>query len=400
MSFQKKIINDPVYGFISIPNALAFEIIEHPFFQRLRNIKQLGLSNYVYPGANHTRFSHALGAMHLMMEAIKELRSKEILISKEEEEAAIAGILLHDVGHGPFSHCLEGVLLQNIHHEEVSLQMMQSLNEKFNGQLNLAIEIFTGKYPRKFLHQLVSSQLDVDRLDYLTRDSFFSGVAEGVISYDRIIKMLNVKNEELVVEEKGIYSIEKFLTSRRLMYWQVYLHKTVIAAEQLLVKIFQRARELHTASQLSFKTPLLEFFLSEKNKTEPWIDVFAQLNDAEVLTNVNYWQHEKDACIANLSRMLVNRNLYKIHLSNEKISTVEIENKRKDFLIKNIVAPELSHYFVFEDVISNYAYRLDVGQINILMKNGEVVDVLKHLNHLNIPIFTEAIIKHYICYTV
>ena len=286
MPFQKKIINDPVYGFINIPNALAFEIIEHPFFQRLRNIKQLGLSNYVYPGANHTRFHHALGAMHLMMEAIKELRSKEISISKEEEEAAIAAILLHDIGHGPFSHCLEGVLLQNIHHEEVSLQMMQSLNEKFNGQLNLAIEIFTGKYPRKFLHQLV-------------------------------------------VEEKGIYSIEKFLTSRRLMYWQVYLHKTVIAAEQLLVKIFQRARELHTASQLSFKTPLLEFFLSEKNKTEPWIDVFAQLNDAEVLTNVNYWQHEKDACIANLSRMLVNRNLYKIHLSNEKISTVEIENKRK-----------------------------------------------------------------------
>ncbi|MEY2830480.1 MAG: hypothetical protein RIQ33_2338 [Bacteroidota bacterium] len=401
MPFTNKIINDPVYGFITIPNSLAFEIIEHPFFQRLRNIKQLGLSNYVYPGANHTRFHHAMGAMHLMMEVIDVLRNKNIEISNEEAEAAIAAILLHDIGHGPFSHCMEGVLLQNIHHEEVSLMMMQQLNMEWNGQLNLAIDIFTNKYSRKFLHQLVSSQLDVDRMDYLTRDSFYSGVAEGVISYDRIIKMLDVQNDELVVEEKGIYSIEKFLTSRRLMYWQVYLHKTVIAAEQLLVKIFERARELNQQQKLSFKTPDLEYFLNERNKTDiNWISKFAALTDAEVFTNITYWQHEEDATLQLLSKMLLQRNLYKIELSNEKFAATKIEKLTSAFLKSHSIEATQSKYFVFEDSISNYAYSLNEGQIKIALKTGKVVDVLQLLTHLNIPIFTEAIKKHYVCYTI
>jgi HD superfamily phosphohydrolase len=401
MPFQAKIINDPVYGFITIPNQLAFDIIEHPYFQRLRNIKQLGLSNYVYPGANHTRFHHAMGAMHLMAEVIDVLQNKKIEISIEEAEAAIAAILLHDIGHGPFSHCMEGILLQNIHHEEVSLLMMKELNLVMNGRLNMAIDIFTNNYHRKFLHQLVSSQLDVDRMDYLTRDSFYSGVAEGVISYDRIIKMLDVRNDELVVEEKGIYSIEKFLTSRRLMYWQVYLHKTVIAAEQLLVKIFERARELNHQQKLNFKTPALEFFLNEKNKTDSnWINIFASLTDAELLTNITYWQHETDVTLQLLSKMLLQRNLYKIELSNEAFDEEKIEKLRTTFLQTHAIDAAQSKYFVFEDSISNYAYSLSEGQIKIALKSGEVVDVLQLLTHLNIPIFTEAIKKHYVCYTI
>jgi HD superfamily phosphohydrolase len=400
MTFQKKIINDPVYGFITIPNDLAFQIVDHPYFQRLRNIKQLGLSNYVYPGANHTRFHHALGAMHLMMETIDVLRNKNISISNDEAEAAIAAILLHDIGHGPFSHCLEGVLMLDKHHEDVSLKIMHELNEQLNGKLDLAISIFTNNYQRKFFHQLVSSQLDVDRLDYLTRDSFFSGVAEGVISYDRIIKMLNVENDELVVEEKGIYSIEKFLTSRRLMYWQVYLHKTVIAVEQLLIKIIQRARELNIKNQLQFKTPGLAFFLNNEIDEQKWLNAFLLLNDAEILTNVNYWQNESDECISLLSKMLMNRNVYKIIISNEKIDADELQKHTTSFLEKYNLSKEVSHYFVFEDKISNYAYSIDKGQIHIKMKSGEVVDVLKLLTHLNIPVFTEAISKYYLCYTI
>jgi HD superfamily phosphohydrolase len=302
---KKKIINDPVYGFISIPTELIYDLIEHPYFQRLRHIKQLGMTHLVYPGALHTRFHHALGAMHLMKMAIETLRSKDHVITNEEEEALTIAILLHDVGHGPFSHALEHTIVDGISHEDISILLMNKLNIEFKGQLTTAISIFNDTYPKKFLHELVSSQLDMDRLDYLNRDSFFTGVSEGVISSDRIIKMLNVKDDHITIEEKGIYSVEKFLIARRLMYWQVYLHKTVIAAEQMLVKILERSRALTLSGQDLFATPALKHFLTNKLSTEAFteddhLEIFTRLDDTDIMSAVKVWALHSDPVLSKL----------------------------------------------------------------------------------------------------
>jgi HD superfamily phosphohydrolase len=400
-SFKSKIINDPVYGFITIPSLIIFNLVQHPYFQRLRNIKQLGLSNLVYPGANHTRFHHALGAMHLVGEAIAVLRQKGVAISTQEATGVTIAVLLHDIGHGPFSHTLENIFLPNLSHEEISLAIMKKLNLEFEGQLNIAIEIFTNQYKRKFLNQLVSSQLDVDRLDYLTRDSFFTGVVEGVISYDRIINMLMVVNDELVVEEKGLYSIEKFLTSRRLMYWQVYFHKTVLIAEQNLIKIVTRAKELYTNSLLQFCTPNLAAFFNanfESYTMEEQLAKFALLDDSEILANVKYWQFENDASIKLLSQMLTSRQLMRIEMQNEPFEESRIELSLQQIMQTYLLTKEAASYVQCNGIISNYAYKIDKGQITILLNNGDLIDVLKLLTHLNIPVFTEPTIKHYLSF--
>ena len=333
MSKQKtnklKILNDPIYGFISIPNSLIFDIIEHPYFQRLRRVTQMGLSNLVYPGANHTRFHHAIGCMHLMQKAVHVLRTKNVEISNKEANALYIAILLHDIGHGAFSHALEHSIVNGIAHEEISLKFMKKLNEKFKGKLTLAIKIFEGKYHRSFFNQLISSQLDIDRLDYLKRDSFFTGVAEGNISSDRLITMMNVKNDELVIEQKGIYSVEKFLIARRLMYWQVYLHKTCLSAETLLVKTLQRAKELAKKNvELSASTPLRYFLyntINAENFTDETLDIFSTLDDYDVLSAIKEWVHHDDLVLAKLSSMIVNRKLLKIQLQDKPFTTKQLE---------------------------------------------------------------------------
>ncbi len=402
--FSPKIINDPVYGFVTIQHPLIYQLLEHPSFQRLRHIKQLGLSYLVYPGANHTRFHHALGAMHLMQESIRTLRMKGIEIAPEEEIAVLAAILLHDIGHGPFSHALEHVLIEGVSHEEISLSVMQSINTEMHGALQLAISIFTNKYEKPFLHQLVSSQLDMDRLDYLTRDSFFTGVAEGVVSYDRIINMLTVVDGHLMVEEKGVNSIEKFLISRRLMYWQVYLHKTVLAAEQLLIKVLERAKFLFNSGTEIFLTPALkEIFsrtlnFSEKGLSNDLTALYLRLDDAEMMTHFKYWQESSDLTLSSLSKGLFNRQLPKTMIQNDAFNASEIEVLKAACAKTFGISLEEASYFVYSDKISNYAYRLDKGQIKIKMKNGEVKDVLELLTHLDKSVFTELSTKYYICY--
>lgn len=402
--FSPKIINDPVYGFVTIQYPLIYQLLEHPSFQRLRHIKQLGLSYLVYPGANHTRFHHALGAMHLMQESIRTLKMKGVDIAPEEEVAVLAAILLHDIGHGPFSHALEHVLIEGVSHEEISLSVMQSINEEMNGALQLAISIFTNNYEKPFLHQLVSSQLDMDRLDYLTRDSFFTGVAEGVVSYDRIINMLTVVDGQLMVEEKGVNSIEKFLISRRLMYWQVYLHKTVLAAEQLLIKVLERAKYLFRSGQPIFLTPSLkEIFaltlnLRDKSLSNELTALYLRLDDAEMMTHFKYWQSSDDLTLSNLSKGLFNRQLPKTIIQNESFDPKEIEELQAACAKLLGLSKAESAFFVYADKISNYAYRLDKGQIKIKMKNGEVKDVLELLTHLDRSVFTELSTKYYICY--
>ncbi len=400
MSYKHKIINDPVYGFITLKHDLVFEIISHPYFQRLRRIKQLGLSNYVYPGANHTRFHHALGAMHLAMQAVLVLRSKNIAISDAEEEALCAAVLLHDIGHGPFSHALENSLIQGVSHEQLSVQIMELLNKEMNGRLSMAISIFKNQYAKKFLHQLVSSQLDVDRLDYLARDSFFTGVAEGVISHDRIINMLSVVNDELVIEEKGLYSVEKFLTSRRLMYWQVYLHKTVISAEQMLVQILKRARQLQQSNELAFCTPLIKTFLSEQiaEKQNALLHEFLWLDDDEIMTNVKYWQNSPDKVLALLCQGLLNRKLMKVSILKEPTPQAAIDAKKAEVQQKCNLSAADADWLVLHDSIGTYAYSFDKGQIKIAMKNGELVDVLSLLPHLDSETFTEMFVKYYFCW--
>ncbi|MBS1500981.1 MAG: HD domain-containing protein, partial [Bacteroidetes bacterium] len=320
---KKKIINDPVYGFISVRNDLAFDLIEHPYFQRLRYIRQLGMTHLVYPGALHTRFHHALGAMHLMTLAIETLRSKGHRITEEEEEAVAVAILLHDIGHGPFSHALERTIVEGVSHEDISHLLMSSLNAQFGGRLSMAIDVFNGTYHKRFLHELVSGQLDMDRMDYLNRDSFFTGVSEGVISFDRIIKMLNVVDDHIAVEEKGIYSIEKFLIARRLMYWQVYLHKTVIAAEQLLANILRRARELALGGQSLFATPALRHFLEKPISKKSFeaenshLEIFAQLDDTDIMASIKVWEESGDFVLSHLCKMLMRRNLYHVDITSE-----------------------------------------------------------------------------------
>ena len=402
---KKKIINDPVYGFISIPSALIYDLISHPYFQRLRYIKQLGMTHLVYPGALHTRFHHAIGAMHLMGLALEVLRNKGHEITPEEEEAATIAILLHDIGHGPFSHALEHTLVNGIKHEDISMLMMDKLNQEFDGRLTPAITIFRGKYHRNFFCQLISGQLDLDRMDYLNRDSFFTGVSEGVISFDRIIKMFNVVDDQLVIEEKGIYSIEKFLIARRLMYWQVYLHKTVIAGEQLLVKILERAKELASGGETLFATPALQHFLqndiTEMNffEDEYHLLQFSKLDDQDIYASVKVWENHEDSILSRLCKMLNSRSLYKVEITNTEPPADRIERlATQTALALNIDEDDVS-YFVFTDTIRNRAYNAGNSNINILMKNNELVDIAKASDLSNLESLDKTVKKHILCYT-
>ncbi len=401
-SNKLKIFNDPIYGFIRIPNALIFDLIEDPYFQRLRRISQMGLSYLVYPGAHHTRFHHALGSMHLMELAIQVLRYKNVAISEEEANALRCAILLHDIGHGPFSHAMEHSIVAGINHETLSGYFMAGLNEKFNGSLTLAITIFKGNCPRTFLNQLVSSQLDMDRLDYLKRDSFYTGVAEGNINAERLITMLNVVNGELVVEEKGIYSVEKFLMARRFMYWQVYLHKTGIVAEQLLIRILQRARELKGRGvALEGSGPLLFFMhnrVSPENFDREVLEQFAQLDDVDILSAIKAWQFHQDLVLSKLCRMIVNRKLLTIKLKSKPIQEGKPELHRQNVMVKYGLDDADAGYFVFTGTIENKAYDQKDQNINILRSNGKLIDVAKASDHLNLKALSETVTKYYICY--
>ncbi len=394
-----------MYGFISIPTELIFDLIEHPYFQRLRYIKQLGMTHLVYPGALHTRFHHALGAMHLMGMAIETLRNKGQHISAEEEEAVTIAILLHDIGHGPFSHALEESIVQGISHEDISSMLMSKLNGQFNGRLGMAMAIFAGAYHRKFLHQLVSSQLDMDRMDYLNRDSFFTGVSEGVISSDRIIKMLNVKDDQVAVEEKGIYSVEKFLIARRLMYWQVYLHKTVIAAEQLLVKILKRSRELALAGEPVFTTPALSHFLKKPISRDAFmnedhhLDAFASLDDTDIMAAVKVWAGHADFVLSKLCKDLIHRNLYKVDITNTAPDQQFIADLTRRAMKKYQITAHEAAYFVFEDTIRNNAYKPGDGNIGILMKNGQVKDITVASDNSNLEALAKTVKKYILCHS-
>lgn len=402
MPAVRKIINDPVYGFITIDHPLILQIISHPWYQRLRNIHQMAFAHLVYPGAVHSRLHHSLGAYHLMCNALSELKGKGFEISSEEELGAKVAILLHDIGHGPFSHALEKELISDVHHETISIFLMQKLNEEFNGQLQIAIDIFTAKHPKRFLHQLISGQLDVDRLDYLIRDSFFTGVAEGVVSYDRIIKMLTVKDGELMVEEKAIYSIEKFLVSRRLMYWQVYIHKTVLSAEMMLVKLIRRAKELiANNNEVNAATTELNFFLQHKGSTafiEQHLDTFCRLDDHDVMATIKNWCHHSDKILSALSRCLVERKLLKIKLQAEPFDVSLVKDKKKEISQKLGISEEEADYFVFTGAASNTTYDPRDEKINILFKDGSVKDISKVDNALIHQDLSSTIKKYYFCY--
>ena len=401
---KKKIINDPVYGFITIPTDLIYDLIEHPYFQRLRYIKQLGMTHLVYPGALHTRFHHALGAMHLMKLAIETLRSKGHEITPEEEEAASIAILLHDIGHGPFSHALEHTIVTGISHEHISTLLMDKLNHQFGGRLELALEIFNKRYYKSFLHQLVSGQLDLDRMDYLNRDSFFTGVSEGVISSDRIIKMLDVAGGQLVIEEKGIYSIEKFLIARRLMYWQVYLHKTVIGGEQMLVKILERAKELAASGKRLFATPCFAHFLNNSvTRAEFMSDPehlkhFSALDDHDIFTSIKVWAGDDDFILSTLCRKLISRDLYKVEISSQAPAPDRIDVLVEKVIEKYNLDEDDASYFVFTDTIKNNAYQVGDGNINILKKDKTVEDITLAADNSNIEALARTVKKYVLCY--
>jgi HD superfamily phosphohydrolase len=396
-----KILNDPIYGFVQIPNSLIFDIIEHPYFQRLRRITQMGFSNLVYPGANHTRFHHALGCTYLMEKAVRVLRFKGITISKEEEKALYIAILLHDIGHGAFSHALEHSIVNGISHEEISLKFMKKLNTEFHGKLDLAIEIFEGKYKRKFLCQLISSQLDIDRLDYLKRDSFYTGVTEGNISSDRLIVMMNVKNDELVIEQKGIYSVEKFLIARRLMYWQVYLHKTGLVAENMLVNVLKRAKELAEKGEDLHCSSALKYFLynqiKQDNFTDKTLEMFAELDDYDILSAIKEWTNHSDKVLSLLSKMIVDRKLLRIEIQKNNFTELQLQKKKKKFSNKLNVSIEEMDYFVFSQEIRNHAYQ-SKKPIYILSKKGKLKDIAKASDQLNIQALTKPVVKYFICY--
>jgi len=402
MPVVRKIINDPVYGFITIDHPLILQLISHPFYQRLRNIHQMAFAHLVYPGAVHSRLHHSLGAYYLMCSALNELKGKGIEITNEEELGAKTAILLHDIGHGPFSHALERELISNMNHEQISRFLMQKLNEEFNGQLKTAIDIFTGKHPKHFLFQLISGQLDVDRLDYLIRDSFFTGVAEGVVSYDRIIKMLTVKDGELMVEEKAIYSIEKFLVSRRLMYWQVYIHKTVLAAEMMLVMIIRRAKELISGGMIvEAATIELNFFLHHPqsgNEVGTHLDIFCRLDDHDVMATIKNWCHHPDKILSILCRCLVERKLLKVKLQTEPFDPKEVEDQKKITRERLQVSGKDAGYFVFTGETSITTYDPKDERINILFKDGTVRDISKVDNALIHQDLSSAIKKYYFCY--
>ncbi|MEZ5084202.1 MAG: HD domain-containing protein [Bacteroidales bacterium] len=401
---KRKIINDPVYGFISTSNDFIFDLIEHAWFQRLRRINQLGLTHLVYPGALHTRFHHSIGAMYLMQEALTVLKSKGKTFTEKEQLGAIAAILLHDIGHGPFSHALEHTLIKNGDHELLSQAIMKRLNEQFDGKLELAIEIFNHKYPKKYLSQLVSSQLDVDRLDYLTRDSFFTGVSEGVIGTQRIIKMLNVSEDELVVEKKGIYSIEKFIIARRIMYWQVYLHKTVLSAENMLIKILERAKFITDNGYKIFTTPPLHFFLTNTIQKEEFqtnaeiINQFVLLDDYDILTSIKLWAYDSDPVLSSLCSRLINRKLFKCEIQDEPFDYFYIENLKEKIMDNFNISESELRYFLISDTTSNYAYNIGYDEIFIMSKSGKITDIEKSSDHLNISVLSKATIKHFICY--
>lgn len=401
---KKKIINDPVYGFISIPGELMYDLIQHPYFQRLRYIKQLGLSDLVYPGAHHTRFHHALGAMHLMGRVLKTLQQKGIEISEAEAEAAQIAILLHDIGHGPFSHALEETLLKDVNHESISYLFMRELNIRFNGALDLALQFFRNSYPRKFFHQLVSSQLDIDRLDYLTRDSFFTGVMEGTIGVDRIVAMLNVHNDELVVEEKGIYSIENFLHARRLMYWQVYLHKTALSGERMLVNIIRRAQYLQQAGEplpasealtiLLKKDYSIEDFANDKNL----LDLFGQLDDHDIWGAIKLWRNHSDTILSGLCNRLLQRELFQIVLSSSPIRKSEVEKVRQEIGQVYGILQKDTQYLYSYGTVSNEAYISGGKSINILTRHGEVIDIAHASDLPSIKAISKIVEKNYLCW--
>ena len=401
---KKKIINDPVYGFISIPSHLIFDLIQHPYVQRMRYIRQLGMTHLVYPGALHTRFHHAIGAMHLMGLAVETLRSKGHVITEAEEEAVTIAILLHDIGHGPFSHALEHTIVEGISHEHISTLLINSLNHHFGGKLDMALAIFKGQYPKKFLAQLVSGQLDIDRMDYLCRDSYFTGVSEGVISFDRIIKMLDVVDDNLVVEEKGIYSIEKFLIARRLMYWQVYLHKTVIAAEQMLVKILERAKELSVGGRRLFATPCFAHFLNNSISREEFtsdpqhLEKFSKLDDNDIYTSIKVWADDEDLILSTLCQHLIERNLYQVVISNESPSLDQIDALVEEAVSQFNVDEDDASYFVFTDTIKNNAYSVGDGNINLLMKDGTIQDITKASDNSNLEALAKTVKKYILCY--
>ncbi len=401
---KDKIINDPIYGFITLNQGIITNLIDHPYFQRLRRISQLGLSYLVYPGAKHSRFHHAIGSMHLMTKAIEQIRKKGHSISKKEAESLKIAILLHDIGHGPFSHALEKSIATNLSHEDLSLFFMKKLNQEFNGKLSLAIEIFNNTHPKKFLHQLVSSQLDMDRLDYLKRDSFFSGVAEGNIGTERIISMLDVVNDELVIEEKGIYSIEKFLIARRLMYWQVYLHKTVVSAENMLIKILKRAKFLIANNVNIFSTKSLNLFLKNNftkkdfEKNTELLDNFSELDDYEIYTCLKYWKHSNDFVLSNLSKRIIDRKILKIRMSKKPIIKKEKDKMIDEFLNKNKCSRKEAEFFIFSYKISNSTYSIEKSNINILMNNGDVIDITSASDQFNIDALNKTVNKYFLCF--
>ena len=397
-----KIFNDPIYGFITIPNVLIFDLIEHKYFQRLRRITQMGMSYLVYPGAHHTRFHHAIGCMHLMQKAVDVLRFKGVTISTEEENALYVAILLHDIGHGPFSHAMENSIVRGISHEAISLLFMEQLNKEFNGSLTLAIKIFKGEHDRQFLSQLISSQFDMDRADYLKRDSFYAGVAEGNINSERLITMLNVVDNTLVIEEKGIYSVEKFLVARRFMYWQVYLHKTGLVAEQLLIRVLKRAKELiGKGESLMASEPLLYFLnkdISSENFSLETLETFSKLDDFDIISAIKSWQDHDDFVLSNLCGMIINRTLLKIKIKDKRFKDRKLEAHLRELMEAKKLTKDEAKYFVFDGEISNQGYQKNSQIINILYKSGKVGDISKATDQFDLKTLSKPVTKYYICY--
>ena len=397
-----KIINDPIYGFITIPSSIIFELIEHRYFQRLRRISQMGMSYLVYPGAHHTRFQHAIGAMYLMQKAVQTLIFKGVKISTEESEALYIAILLHDIGHGPFSHAMEHSIVEGIDHESISLLFMSELNKEFNNRLTLAIQIFSDNYHRNFFYQLISGQLDMDRLDYLKRDSFYTGVSEGSINSERLISMLNVVADKLVVEEKGIYSVEKFIIARRLMYWQVYLHKTSLVAEQLLTRLLKRAKylvingvDINASKHLSF---FLNCSITKKSINSEILDEFANLDDNDIISAMKSWQYEDDFVLSNISKMLLNRELLKIEIQIEEFDREYLSESKQKLMARYSITDEEASYFVFKGQITNQAYSMKKETIDLYTKQGKTIDVANASDHFNLKALSKKVVKNYMCY--
>ena len=397
-----KIINDPIYGFITIPSPIIFELIEHKYFQRLRRVSQMGMSYMVYPGAHHTRFQHAIGAMHLMQKAVQTLMFKGVKISAEESDSLYIAILLHDIGHGPFSHAMEHSIVEGIDHESISLLFMSELNKEFNNRLTLAIQIFSNNYHRNFFYQLISGQLDMDRLDYLKRDSFYTGVSEGSINSERLISMLNVVNDRLVVEEKGIYSVEKFIIARRLMYWQVYLHKTSLVAEQLLTRLLKRAKYLVTNGIVVKASEPLSFFLNytitKKTINSEILNEFAKLDDNDIIAAMKSWRNDDDFVLSNISKMLLDRELLKIEIQLEEFDVDYLNESKHKLMTRYSITEEEASYFVFKGQITNQAYSMEKETINLYTKQNKTIDVANASDHFNLKALSKKVVKNYMCY--